>query len=129
MTVHIGKLIKQTIEERGMSVSEFARRINTSRENVYGIFKRQSVDTTLLQKAGKVLEKDFFEYYHIKESIPVFKDTTVTYRKKNTTENIESIQQKLQMLQNEMAALKKELQLKDKIIALMEQKVVKAEKR
>ena len=36
------------------------------------------------------------------------------------------IQMQLQILQNEMAALKKELVLKDKIIALLEQKISKA---
>ena len=122
MAVHIGKLIKQSVKERGITVSEFARRINTSRENVYGIFKRQSVDTTLLQKAGKVLGKDFFGYYQ-SEANTVVKEPAVAYGKKNATENTESAQSKLQLLQNEIATLKKELQLKDKIIALLEGKI------
>lgn len=46
-----------------MSISEFGRRINQSRVNVYSIFKRKSIDTGLLAKIGQVLEHDFFLYY------------------------------------------------------------------
>lgn len=46
-----------------MSVSEFGRRINKSRENVYSIFKRKTIDTGLLSTISKVLDYDFFELY------------------------------------------------------------------
>jgi len=63
MAIHIGKRIKQVFEKKGMSISEFSRRLNSSRENVYDIFKRQSIDTSLLEKISKVLEYDFFQHY------------------------------------------------------------------
>ncbi len=63
MLVHIGNKIKATVLKRGMSVSEFGRRINTSRENVYSIFKRKTIDTGLLITISKILEFDFFEIY------------------------------------------------------------------
>lgn len=63
MTVHIGNKIKAVVTKKGMTVSEFGRRINKSRENVYSIFKRKSIDTALLTSIGKVLEYDFFQYY------------------------------------------------------------------
>lgn len=63
MTVHIGNKIKAVVTKKGMTVSEFGRRINKSRENVYSIFKRKSIDTALLTTIGKVLEHDFFQYY------------------------------------------------------------------
>lgn len=63
MTVHIGNLIKKRVEEKGMNKSEFARRINTTSQNVHGIFKRKSIDTALLQKISEVLAFDFFQYY------------------------------------------------------------------
>jgi len=63
MTIHIGNKIKQVFDKKGMSVSEFGRRINKSRENVYSIFKRKTIDTGLLQKISSVLEHDFFQYY------------------------------------------------------------------
>jgi predicted transcriptional regulator len=61
--LHIGRKIKSVVEDRGMTVSEFGRRINKSRENVYSIFKRKSIDTALLAEISKVLEYDFFQHY------------------------------------------------------------------
>jgi transcriptional regulator with XRE-family HTH domain len=63
MTIHIGNKIKSIVTKQGITVSEFGRRINKSRENVYSIFKRKTIDTGLLMTISKVLEHDFFEYY------------------------------------------------------------------
>ena len=63
MTVNIGGKIKQVFDKKGMTVSEFGRRINKSRENVYSIFRRKTIDTGLLGKIGEVLEYDFFQHY------------------------------------------------------------------
>jgi hypothetical protein len=63
MIIHIGTKIKGIVTKKGMSVSEFGRRINKSRENVYSIFKRKTIDTGLLITISKVLEHDFFQYY------------------------------------------------------------------
>lgn len=62
--IHIGQMIRKRIKEVGMTKSEFSRRIDTSPQNVYGIFKRESCDTLLLQKIGKVLNYDFFQHYN-----------------------------------------------------------------
>ena len=61
----IGKIIESKLREKGISVSEFARRINTNRNNVYDIFRRDSVDTQLLQKISAVLDYDFFQYFNM----------------------------------------------------------------
>ena len=63
MAVHIGNRIKSTLNKKGMSLSEFGRRIHKSRENVYDIFKRRTIDTGLLVTISKVLDFDFFQYY------------------------------------------------------------------
>ena len=63
MSIHIGSKIKSVVTKQGITISEFGRRINKSRENVYSIFKRKTIDTGLLQSISKVLEHDFFEYY------------------------------------------------------------------
>lgn len=61
--INIGSKIKGIVTKKGMTVSEFGRRINKSRENVYSIFKRKSIDTALLTTISKILEHDFFQYY------------------------------------------------------------------
>lgn len=69
MKVHSGERVKEVFEASGMSVSEFARRLNCHRQNVYDIFKRRVVDVELLQRISKVLEHDFVaELYGTKGS-------------------------------------------------------------
>lgn len=64
MDMHIGKLIKDKVQENQISVVKFASIINTTRENVYGIFKRKSIDTELLIKISKALNFNFFELFY-----------------------------------------------------------------
>ena len=59
--IHIGQQVKLVLETKGISITEFAKRINKSRENVYSIFSRKSVDTSLLTKISEVLEFDFYK--------------------------------------------------------------------
>ncbi len=58
--IHIGQRIKEVFNTKGISVTEFAKRINKSRENIYSIFSRKTVDTGLLLTISKVLDYDFF---------------------------------------------------------------------
>ena len=57
--VHYGQEVKKKIEERGITVAEFARRINCSRNNVYNIFMRKYIDMELLKNISIVLDFDF----------------------------------------------------------------------
>lgn len=61
--IHIGEQIKIVFETKGISVTEFARRINKSRENMYSIFSRKTIDSGLLLAISRVLEFDFFKLY------------------------------------------------------------------
>ncbi len=63
---HIGEQIKEVLEKKGLSVTEFSKRINKSRENCYSIFGRKTIDTGLLQQISIVLEYDFFEQFSFK---------------------------------------------------------------
>lgn len=58
--LHIGQQIKKVIELRGFTVTEFAKRINKSRENIYSIYTRKTIDTGLLEIISDVLAYDFF---------------------------------------------------------------------
>ncbi len=61
--MHIGKKIQEAVKRSGLSVTEFASKINYSRRNIYSIFDKQSIDTSLLVKISEVLEHDFFTHY------------------------------------------------------------------
>ena len=68
MKPHIGKKIREAVLRSGMTVTEFASRANCSRRNAYEIFRKQSLDTSLLSKIGSVLGHDFFRYYRQDEN-------------------------------------------------------------
>jgi lambda repressor-like predicted transcriptional regulator len=61
--VHIGQKIEETLREKGMSVMAFSKKIKRSRNVVYDIFNRTSIDTELLLLICKALETDFFKLY------------------------------------------------------------------
>lgn len=61
--IHIGKLIKQKMEERHLTVVWLASRLSCSRTNCYKIFEKYSVDTEVLMKLSTILEFDFFSFY------------------------------------------------------------------
>jgi hypothetical protein len=61
--MHIGEKVKARAKELRMGPTELARAIKTSKQNIYGIYLRETIDTGLLQKLGKALDFDFFVYY------------------------------------------------------------------
>ncbi len=120
MAIHVGKKIKEEIRKQNFSVTLFAKKINRSRNVVYDIFRRESIDTDLLNKIGKILNCDFFSMYssqkeYTQESVKHFyvNDPPVAYGK--NAELIAALQQQNQTLQNEIDYLKK-------IISLLESK-------
>jgi transcriptional regulator with XRE-family HTH domain len=98
--IHIGQQVKLILETKGISVTEFARRINKSRENVYSIFTRKSIDTGLLSKISEVLEYDFFkplsktykamesELQEVKEQNEMLKEYTSFLKNKSKSDSI-----------------------------------------
>ncbi len=120
MAIHIGKKIKEELYKQGVSVSAFAKKINRSRNVVYDIFERESIDTALLNKIGLVLHIDFFNLYseqkeYKKEGVlPVFvKEDKTSYH--TTSERLKQLEQQNEILLNEIAYMKK-------IITLLEEK-------
>jgi predicted transcriptional regulator len=95
-TIHIGKIIRTQLESCGMTKSEFARRINTSAQNIYGIFKRSSIDTALLTKICKVLNHDFFTYYQSGTAVPGAQ----------AQEEVNKLRGEVQSMQGELVALR-----------------------
>ena len=61
--MHIGKLIKQQVEEQGKTVVWFAQQLSYSRTNVYKIYEKSSIDTDVLMRISLVLHYDFFKLY------------------------------------------------------------------
>ncbi|MCQ2317776.1 MAG: helix-turn-helix domain-containing protein [Bacteroidales bacterium] len=60
--INIGKLIDKRRKEMGLSIRDFAEKINVSSGNAYDILKRESIDVALLQRVSVALDYDFFKH-------------------------------------------------------------------
>ena len=61
--IHIGFETKSELARQERSVSWFARKLCCERTNVYSIFKRKSIDTDMLTRISRILQRNFFELY------------------------------------------------------------------
>ena len=110
----IGKIIELKLREKGLPISEFARRINTNRNNVYDIFRRDSIDTSLLKKISEVLDFDFFQCFNNSE----LSVSTEFNQKKD----VSALENKILALEKEITYLSETIIDKDRIIELLEEK-------
>lgn len=63
MNVHIGEKVKKRAKELRIGPTELAGLINTSRQNIAGIYRRPSLDSQLLYDLSKALDYNFFSFY------------------------------------------------------------------
>ncbi|HIW43632.1 MAG TPA: hypothetical protein H9986_01240 [Candidatus Prevotella stercoripullorum] len=59
--VHIGMMIELELRAQERTVSWLARKLCCNRQNVYDIFRRESIDTSLLSRISSALGHDFFK--------------------------------------------------------------------
>ena len=76
MAIHIGKEIKAELHRQERGVSWLADKLHCDRTNVYNIFKRQGIDTRLLERISVILNRNFFALYCQEDSIDVGNDST-----------------------------------------------------
>lgn len=69
----IGEYIKQLVHEEKFSLTDFAKEINTTIQNVRDIFTRSTIDSDLLLKISRALEKNVFSYFDDEEPIASIK--------------------------------------------------------
>jgi plasmid maintenance system antidote protein VapI len=67
--MHIGHLIKEVFDEKGISVAEFARRINCARPNVYSIFERYDIGVEQLIDISEALDHNFLDDVQLKSGL------------------------------------------------------------
>lgn len=61
--LHIGHLIQTQLKADHRSVGWLAREIGCTRNNVYKIFNKASLDSDLLLRISKAMQFNFFRYY------------------------------------------------------------------
>lgn len=61
MELHVGKLVKKEVDNQGIRYDDFARRICTSRTNLYHIFEKPDLSTDKLVLISKALNKNLLD--------------------------------------------------------------------
>lgn len=61
--IHIGHLIREQLKADNRSVSWLAREIHCTRNNLYKIFNKPSLDGDLILKISVAMNFNFFQYY------------------------------------------------------------------
>lgn len=59
--MHIGQLIKKVLDEKRITVREFAQMANSERTNMYRILHRASIDVSTLERYSRILGHNFFQ--------------------------------------------------------------------
>jgi transcriptional regulator with XRE-family HTH domain len=75
--IHIGELIESVCKSENVNLSELARRIGTTRQNVRSIIKRDTVDVKLLFTISEALKYDFFRAFRISNEIELQKTKVI----------------------------------------------------
>ena len=60
--MHIGNLIRERLKEEGKTVVWLARELGCHRTNVYNIFEKPSIDTSMLRRISVIMKMNFFDY-------------------------------------------------------------------
>ncbi|MCM1293540.1 MAG: XRE family transcriptional regulator [Bacteroides sp.] len=61
--IHIGQLIHQELIKQERTPAWLAKKIFCQRPNMYYIFNQPSINTDMLYKISKALNRDFFSEY------------------------------------------------------------------
>ena len=61
--IHIGHLIHEQLRKDKRSVGWLSREIHCTRNNVYKIFNKPSLDSDLVLRISKAMHFNFFQYY------------------------------------------------------------------
>lgn len=126
MAIHIGKKIREELYSQGLSVTDFAKKINRSRNVAYDIFERESIDTALLNKIAKVLNVDFFSLYSAQKEFSL--ESIKHYNSGEPPPHYGKNAEEILMLQQQNEALLKEVIYLKKIINLLESPKPKSKK-
>lgn len=112
MSIHIGKIISDYLEEKRISRPTFARMIGKHPDGIFRLFLRQHLHTTLLLKISQQLNHNFFQYYV----------TDIQQENRQLTENkklITDLQQQTSQLQKENERLQTETNLLKEMFVMM----------
>lgn len=104
MPIHIGKIIESVAREKNMGATRLGKLMNTSRENIYDIYRRETIDTAKLQQLTEILEHDFFQHFYEEEPLKKYRDSKIALLEERINELERDVE-----TQSEFAKVYKEL--------------------
>lgn len=109
MEIHIGQKIREKAKELRIGPTELSKMINTSKQNIYGIYKRKSIDTHLLSKISKALNHNFFKHYFSDEIVLEVAEPKADYKtgKEELKQEVETLRKELEEMRDKQELLKK----------------------
>ena len=62
--IHIGKIIRDKLREQGRTATWLAKQIPCSKNHIYKILSKSSINTDLLQRISQILDYNFFKTFN-----------------------------------------------------------------
>jgi hypothetical protein len=119
MSVNIGEKVRLRAKELRIGPTELGALLNTSKQNIYSIYKRKSLDAETLRKLSVALKRDFFDYFK-PENLP---ETVLDKTEKYTLEKDKLIAySEYVKLKTDYDHLKEKYELLKKVNQLLEGK-------
>jgi hypothetical protein len=120
--IHIGKILRNVLHERNMTINRFATLMKKGNTAVNRWFILADINTEILKQAGEVLDYNFFKHYVTPEEITnVVKEAEANYHSnKGITP---AVKQQLETLQETNKTQQKTIiELQQKLINCLELK-------
>jgi hypothetical protein len=104
--IHIGKKIREVLDKSHLTIVDFAKSINLTRDGAYKIFDKETIATDQLQKISAVLNHDFFSYYQKNLNVLNDKESPYGYAAK---EDVMVLAKLVQSLSKDIEKLRQEI--------------------
>ena len=62
--IHIGQIIQDKLREQGRTATWLAKQIPCSKNHIYKILSKSSINTDLLQRISQILDYNFFQTFN-----------------------------------------------------------------
>jgi transcriptional regulator with XRE-family HTH domain len=88
--IHIGKLIQDVVKQKKVKPVDLANQLGKTRQNIYDLYSRDSVDVKLLLELSKALNYDFVSLFTLSEK-SIESDTEVSISLKIKSDQLEDV--------------------------------------
>jgi plasmid maintenance system antidote protein VapI len=84
--VHKGEIIKEAVNQSGVSITQVAKGMGVTRKTIYNIFDRIDVDNDTILKIGRIIHYDFSIKFPKLKSLTKTEDPAEEYSSKTSTQ-------------------------------------------